>query len=314
VKKGSLLVLRNILVPLDGSTLARAALPYAEALARRSTATLTLLRVAWYRSPLGDPSIDEQCAVMDAESELASVCHRLNASGLHAVTTGVPFGGSAAAWIVEEGDRCDADLIVMATHARVGPGHWIHGSVAEQVVNRCRRPVMLVRPQDGPPASDRLLRDKPAFIVPLDGSELAEVALPVAGGLAHDLGGRVVLLGVVPGPGPLLTYRDCGRTSLEPELLQLEAESRAYLEASAAQLAPALVDVQATVGLGDPPDVIAAAAEHLSAAAVIMATHGRTGLARSVIGSVAGSTLRLVRIPTVLIHASDSLQVQEDGG
>src|SRR5579864_5951390 len=172
---------KNILVPLDGSPLAEAALPYATALAARTGARLTLMRAAQYASLLGDVAVEQHRSVEAAEEYLDRQVERLAADG-YAVQAAVPFGGSTATWIIEEADVRHADLVIMATHDRVGADRWVHGSVAETVVHRSITPVMVVRGGVVEQLAKRFADKDPVLIVPLDGSELAEAALPVAHG------------------------------------------------------------------------------------------------------------------------------------
>src|ERR1051326_2996538 len=173
---------KNILVPLDGSPVAEAALPYAKVLSRRLDTRLTLVRAAHYASLLGDVAAEQHRSVQQAEDYLGRHVERLASDGYPAQAA-VPFGGSTARWIVEEAEIRRADLVVMATHDRVGADRWLHGSVAESVVHRCTIPVMLVRGGDVEQFALRLADPVPVLVVPLDGSELAEAALPIARGL-----------------------------------------------------------------------------------------------------------------------------------
>jgi nucleotide-binding universal stress UspA family protein len=197
-------MIKNILVPLDGSALAEAALPYAKTIADRTGASLTLVRAARNRSPFGDITYGQQLHTIEtAEDYLGALAVRLEGEGF-TVKTGVPYAGSAAGWIVEETEARQADFIIMATHDRVGPDRWLHGSVAEGVVNHSMIPIMLVRADGSNELAQRFQMPEPVLIVPLDGSELAEAALHVARQLATALGARLVLVGVVPRPGQLL--------------------------------------------------------------------------------------------------------------
>src|SRR5690242_11122487 len=126
---------KHILVPLDGAPLAEAALPYAKALAARTDGCITLIRAAHYASLLGDMAVEQHHSVELAEEYLDAQVERLAANG-YVAQAAVPFGGSTANWIVEEADIRHADLVVMATHDRVGADRWLHGSVAEAVVHR----------------------------------------------------------------------------------------------------------------------------------------------------------------------------------
>src|SRR5262252_2535854 len=173
--------------------LGESALPSAEALARRTGASLTLVREARVSLSFGDPAADRQRTITQAEDYLAAFRDALVTRGLSAQTS-VPFGGTAASWTVEEIGLQHADLVVMATHGRVGPDRWIHGSVAEAVVKRATAPVMLVRAAPVQPVAQHFDDSKPVLVVQLDGSEMAEAALTPALKLGQAIAARVVLI------------------------------------------------------------------------------------------------------------------------
>jgi nucleotide-binding universal stress UspA family protein len=219
------------------------------------------------------------------------------------VESGVPFGGSPADWIVEDSEVRHVDLVIMATHDREGPDRWLHGSIAESVVHRSTIPVLLVRPIDSIPLAARLAAEQPVLIVPLDGSQLAEAALPFARELGQALAARIMLVGVVPRPGQLIAGQ--GGTIVTytgPEHAQLEAGARAYLTATAEGLEAAGASTEILVRYGDAALEVGAVAEAYEAAAVVMATHGRTGIVRAMLGSVAGGVLHHTTTPVVLIR------------
>jgi len=290
-------MLQNILVPLDGSPVGETALPYAVALAGRSGAKLTLMRAAHVPPLTVDKAAAQVCAVAEAEAYLS-----LRADDLRArecvVETGVPYGGNAAEWIVEEADLRYVDLIVMATHDRVGPDRWFHGSVAEAVVSHAGVPVLLVRDAERMRPVEHFDWREPTLIVPLDGSDLAAAALPVGIDLARVLHGRLVLMMAVS-----------NIPTDEPDRRK-RLDAHEYLEALAERARRAGLPVRTIVRWGDAAHQIALTAREQNAAMVVMATHGRTGLARAVLGSVAGQVVRsgpspvaLVRPPT--LHASE---------
>jgi len=138
----------NILVPLDGSLLAEAALWKAAGIANGGT--LSLLRAAEARSLVGTDLVEAQvAAVQEAEEYLASVARRLADRGLKKVETHVWYGPPAAA-IVEAAETQKADVIVMSTHGRSGLGRLILGSVAESVLRGTRKPILVVRADSAP--------------------------------------------------------------------------------------------------------------------------------------------------------------------
>jgi nucleotide-binding universal stress UspA family protein len=293
--------LQNILVALDGSPLAEAALPFATAIGARAGANLTLVRAAVYRTLFSDVAAQQVRVIKDGEDYLARTAMALRARGVP-VSTRVPLGGSPAHWIVEESDLVHADLIVMATHEREGADRWVHGSIAEDVVHRSSVPVMLLRATADTQLAQRFEVHEPTLLVPLDGSELADAALPVASDLAVATGARVVLVSVVPGPGQLVAGQGGAITTYAgAEHHALEAEAWAYLQSRAERITVA-AGVDTVIRFGAAAAEISMAADEYAAATVVMSTHGRTGLVRSMFGSVAGGVLHGTRVPVVMIR------------
>ena len=147
--------LKIILVPVDGSAGSLVALGTAARLARAARAAVLVLRVVvplplWIydptlglnTGPLIDPRWDEDRRAK-AEAYVRQVAQRLVDSGIEAGADAIL--GEVAPAIVEYGDQQAVDLIVMSTHARFGPTKALLGSVADQVVDTARLPVILVR-------------------------------------------------------------------------------------------------------------------------------------------------------------------------
>ena len=138
----------RILVPLDGSELAEAALADAFDLAARDEAVVMLMRAAEARVlPGGDPILAEVEAVAEAEKYLTDLKAKLDGRGFRNVETHVWYGTPAAA-IIEAVGYYKADLIVMSTHGRSGIGRLIFGSVAESVLRGTSTPLFLRRPSE----------------------------------------------------------------------------------------------------------------------------------------------------------------------
>jgi nucleotide-binding universal stress UspA family protein len=149
-------VIKRIMVPLDGSTLARQALPLATELARSARAELLLLHavapaIAAYPS---FPPRDELMAQLgtalaaqrrQAASELASLADELRTHDVSVRTRVV--NGHAAEAIVDEAVQCGVDLVVMATHGHGGIKRLALGSVADEVVHATTTPLIVVRAQ-----------------------------------------------------------------------------------------------------------------------------------------------------------------------
>jgi nucleotide-binding universal stress UspA family protein len=137
--------IQTILVPLDGSPLAEAALAPALELAECSAARLFLLRAAQAHTLPGvDPTEAEVKAVREAEDYLEAVKARLGARGVTEVKATVWYGPASVA-IVEAAEFHKVGLILMTTHGRTGLERLILGSVAESVLRGTRTPILLVR-------------------------------------------------------------------------------------------------------------------------------------------------------------------------
>lgn len=141
----------KILIPLDGSRFAEAALPKAvELVSNNPDATLILLRAAKVTTFPGADPIDAQVSVVhEAEDYLETVAARLREDGIPEVRTSVWYGAAAPS-ILEAARIANPDLIMMSTHGRTGIGRLIVGSVAESVLRGTRTPIFLVR-VEGPP-------------------------------------------------------------------------------------------------------------------------------------------------------------------
>ena len=145
------MTLERILVPLDGSALAEAALTKAIALAKEATgASIVLVRAAEASTiPGGDPIEAQVAVVKDAEEYLEEIAARVRAGGVADVSTSVWYGPPAPA-IIEAADMMRADVIVMSTPGRSGIGRLVLGSVAESVLRGTHIPILLLRPAAAP--------------------------------------------------------------------------------------------------------------------------------------------------------------------
>jgi nucleotide-binding universal stress UspA family protein len=148
------------------------------------------------------------------------------------------------------------------------------------------------------------------LIVPLDGSECAEAALPWAALLARTQSLPLVLLRVVPPPYLVAPGFDGTLPYLSPatyeKLEQAEREAAAgYLATVQARLAAEGATVETVTREGLPADTILDVADERGAAAIVLATHGRGGLRRLVLGSVAERIVAQAMIPLLLVRATE---------
>jgi len=299
---------KHLLVPLDGSRLAEAALPAAAALTGALGARVTLIHVIERSAPQrvhGEPHLSDPA---EASAYLNEVAARAFPSVVrveqHIHTTEVE---DVARSIVEHASELGSDLIVMCTHGRSGLRTWLLGSIAQQVIALGVTPVLLVRP-DGAAARHAFACRR--LLVPLDGNTDHEQGLVVAADLARACGAEVHLLMVVPTlstlPGEHATAARLlpGATSAWLDMSE---------EAARAHLQPRVIDWQASglpataeVCRGDPAGAIARTAHRVQADIIVIGTHGKRGMDAFWSGSVAAQVSGRSRVPMLLVPVRES--------
>lgn len=180
-------MVRHILVPLDGSRLAAAAVPYAVTLARACGARISLLAVVEpIPEHVGLPSAavqeSDERQVTESTAYLESIATALRALSL-TVTTVVRHGDPAND-ILAYSEEAECSLVVMSTHGRTGLERIRMGSVAQRIVRHAIIPILVVRPSND--ASTEGVAAIAEITITLDGSTLAEEALPIATQIATD--------------------------------------------------------------------------------------------------------------------------------
>ncbi|MER3438643.1 MAG: hypothetical protein C4346_14225 [Chloroflexota bacterium] len=167
-----------ILVPLDGSAEAERALPFAEELVAPDGG-IVLLRVARGRDAFAEPWPGRPATEDDLRIIAEEVARRSLLKLAEHIRRRVPevritvVFGDPAEEIIRIDEEEQVEMIAMTTHGRGATGRVVFGSVADRVARHATRPTLLVRAGVPPVLPNRL-------VVPLDGSALAEQALPVA--------------------------------------------------------------------------------------------------------------------------------------
>jgi len=143
---------KKILVPLDGSELAKRALDQAGKLAKTFDAEIILFQVVPFMPIYGSPELVTPLIVDEkqkeaAEKYLADLVEELQGKGLK-VTATVKTGQQVAVEIIDFAKESGADLIVMCTHGRSGITRWMLGSVALKLLTRGEKPILLIRSKE----------------------------------------------------------------------------------------------------------------------------------------------------------------------
>ena len=280
---------REMLVPTDGSECAGVAVGYAADLAGRFDATVHVLSVVDNRRVEHGPHYDE-CRE-DAAETTETAADRLARDGVaveRAVGTGVPYEA-----ITEYAAAEAVDLVVMGTRGRTGVDEYLLGSVTEKVVRRSDAPVLTVRTRD----DGSVTYPYDDVLVPTDGSEGAAAAVDPGVSIAGAYDATLHSLSVVD-------TRSLGVDVRSGTVVDaLEERAREAVAAVETRATDASVsDTETAVERGLPSECIRTYVVENDVGLVVMGTHGRSGISRYLLGSVAEKVARTSPVPVMTVR------------
>ncbi|RXK46874.1 universal stress protein [Halorientalis pallida] len=282
----------RILVPTDRSDPARRAIEQAADLATRYGATVTVLNVVDTRELDGDSEDDERTQA--ARTELKE---SLDDADFDMPIEAVVRAGIPSEEILDYADEAGADLLVMGTHGRTGVRRYLLGSVAEKVVRLSDVPVLSVHPAEVDVGSVPYER----ILVPTDGSDGASVAVDCATDLATTYGAELHAVSVVD------TGAMAPDVQFDVIMDQLQNRAQTAVETVTAAASKAGVeDTQTAMLEGRAHDAIESYAEDERIDLIVMGTHGRSGLDRYLLGSVAEKLVRTASVPVLTVRMPDA--------
>lgn len=281
----------RILVPVDGSDPATAALDHALDIASEHGATVDAIHVADTNVPsqttIGTEVIDalvqEGSQIVDAARE------RGEARGVPMVTEVIQ--GKPTETIIEYAETYDCGLIVMGSRGQRNLGEYVLGSTTDRVVNRTDRQVLTVRPTETPVAYPY-----ETILVPTDGSDRATEAVELASGIATTHGAALHLLVVID---ELPVGSDAAAVAAE-----IDVEENAILQ-SALDHADADIETTTAVRFGSVHSEITGYASDVGADCIVMGTHGRQGFDQRLLGSTTERVLRTTPVPVLTIGSRE---------
>lgn len=294
--------MRRVLVPLDGTPMAESILPDARRLAGQD-GMLILVEdvVGGVMDGLYDRVSTNRARTRvherEAEGYLEGVARRLRDDGALVEVHTLDLMYKALA-INEAATISHADFIACATHGRSLLGRLVRGSVAWKVLAMSFVPVLLRHP-DSIKTTLVPIGASRRILVPLDGSELAEKALPLARELAKEWGTTLSLIRVVP--DPFMTFVPYAAGDPPSRVLSDDVdEANAYLVSVGHSLGG---EVTTDVVVGDVVTGLVREVAKQGITDVVMASHGRTGLSRVVSGSVADALIHELHCPILVVPA-----------
>lgn len=297
----------KIMVPLDGSSAAEMALPYAEQISAKFGAETLLVSVVEPAGTEKDSLYEHYLKTITEETK--DCFERLEHKGETKIQSKI-LPGKPAHEILRFADENNVNLIVMASRGHSGPGPWLLGNIAAKVLRATSRPVMLIKKG----STRRDLEQRKLFrkiLVPLDGSEAGEKAIPQAEALARAFDGEMILLQVYD----LLKPPIAGEAymAMSPAVLQKEEEQRKasamdYLVKAEEALKRKGLHTSKVVLMGSAADKILDYAEANGIDLIAMSTHGRSGIGRWVFGSVTDKVLHAGDTPVLAVSAIQQKQ------
>ena len=302
-----------VLAPVDGSTRALHAVPWAEKLAGPD-GTVVLLRVVPPQPDYAE-SLFSLVGAEDRVQEIQDTWARTAKADMDEAEALLSGSGVTVEQMVAEGEpdeeivaaaaRRGVQMIAMASHGRGAVGRAIFGSVADRVARTAPVPVLILRTPDEDVAPGVTVS---RIVVPLDGSEIAARALPVASELAEHLAAPVHVIRAVDaasslpmasgvfGAGPVI---DANVTDQIWE--EAEAEARSTVTAAVSRLQSEGVEASGGIVVGSPFFAISEVIE--PGDLLTLTSHGRGGVRRWLLGSVAEKLVREAKAPVMLVPA-----------
>jgi nucleotide-binding universal stress UspA family protein len=292
---------KRIVVPTDFSDTAQVAVNLAGELAGYYAARLDVVHAvdasvyAYAGYPFASLSKD---LVSSAEAGVQKV--KLPAAADNAKVQRFVLSGHPASEVVDHAERHKADLVVIGTRGHGAVARFFLGSVADRVLHEAHCPVLLTKKPRGEIKHPK--RKKKPFeriLFPTDFSDTANLALQRAIALAEDLDAQLYILHVVD-DSIITTHVPNEREIILRELRQA---ALAHIEKT---LPPEHIENFATtaaVKRGEPGRQIAAYAERNHCDLIVMGSHGRTGVKRALLGSVADKVVRLAKCSVFIERA-----------
>jgi nucleotide-binding universal stress UspA family protein len=295
---------KSILIPIDASTNAQNAAMLGLEFARKLSASVRIIHVLQQRVmyPLQVETFYDEEARTQGQEIIKPWPTHAERLGVNCEITVIesPLWNTGEA-IIEAAKEGDCDLIVMGTHGREGLERLMIGSIAERVSRLATQPVMLVRS-----AATNNTKANPfeKLFVPVDGSDTSAVALGVAHELCRQLNANLEIAHVVPDlPIPLNNPVGAYAAFDYAELTKTLEESGREVLVKAVK--NTTVDVSSSLVLAGGQRISAAilqAARDGSSDLIVIGTHGRSGMDRLLLGSVAEGVIHHAEVPVLLVR------------
>ena len=321
---------KKILVPLDGSIEAETVIPYVKDLAARFDSEVDILSIGlgskrrrvnqllddYVRHTvehLRENNITCNAVLLYSGSSDSDIgIAEITAKNNDTRAKGKVLFGDPAANILEYAHKRHSNLVVMATHGNSGLKRWWLGSVFEKVISQSAVPILGVHSKHVKEIDrDRKIAFQ-SILAPLDGSDIGESALHDVEAVALKTGASIILLHVIPEPH-IIEARILG-PEFRDFVKAMHDAGEKYLNRVNKRLTEKGINVTLKIVSGDPATKIIEQAKHEKADLIAMSTHGRSGIARWVLGSVADKILHESKLPMWLVRPKNIIHEMLSNG
>lgn len=296
------------LVPLDGSPRSESVLPFAAAFASAFSTPVELFHVV-ETDVANLERIAKTKQSGSLEDELTTTANSYLQRKAQMIPESLPVKftvkvGKVADMIVEEAAADKGALVTMATRGLSGAKRWLLGSVADKVLQAATNPLLLIKQPDEEEESAKQY-DLKELLVPLDGSLLAETALPHAVAIAKSLGLKMTLFRAYEVPISVATPLPYAPNADRATLDAMREEVENYLREKVSQLTTQGIKQGSHIAaLGEAGQQIVDAAGQGRQTLIVMCTHGRSGIGRWFLGSVATRVAHHSSSPVLVVRAA----------
>lgn len=295
---------KHILIPLDGSRLAEAAIPSAVYLGKHLHASITLIHIIELNPP---PVIHGEKHLTTVE-EATGYLESIKSAYFNGITTDCHIHEAAvrniAKSIVDHGEEFDHDLIIMCSHGHGGIRKALTGSIAQKVIGSGRVPILLIQPGGGGKIASQM--DK--IQVALDSDVEHQCSLEAATSIAKALNAQIHLVHVIADLALLAARRAAtGRVlPMSAELMHEmnELGSFDFLHNQAENTRQKGIVTTMEIREGNTAQEICAAADSSLSDVIVLGTHGKSGFDAFWKGSVTPKVVSLTHTPILLIPAN----------
>ncbi len=270
---------KKILVPLDGSKIARQVFPCVVEMLNAFGSEAILVGVC----DSEESEEGQACRIyIHNEAEQLKNIMKTSAASLKTVI----LGGKPAEEIIRYAEESNVDIIIISSHGRSGIKPWSVGSTVHKVLHRVCTPLIIVKAKEKPEESDetRLFN---RILVPLDGSERGARILPYMAALAQKLKVEIILFHVVEMGKHVHTIGGLEYVRFNDQDIDKEKEkTQSYLDGITSNISGLKSTVKYEIRVGDSAEEIIKLAAEKDCSLIAMSSHGHSGIAGWAYGSV----------------------------